>query len=84
MSYQLSIKKRASKVLANLPLGDYPKVRDAIRALAENPRPSGCKKLAAREGWRIRVGVYRVIYIINDQSQKVVILDLGHRRDIYR
>ena len=84
MSYDLTIKKRASKVLASLPNEDYRKIRDAIRELAENPRPKGCLKLTGREGWRIRIGVYRVVYTINDKDQKVTILDLGHRRDIYR
>ena len=47
-------------------------------------RPTGCLKLIGRDGWRIRVGVYRVIYQIDDQEKKIVILDFGHRRDIYR
>ncbi|BAU67091.1 hypothetical protein STA3757_45000 [Stanieria sp. NIES-3757] len=84
MNYSLTIKKRASKVLAKLPSEDYEKVRDAIRDLAQIPRPSGCLKLKGREGWRIRVGVYRVIYQINDPEQKIIILDIGHRKDIYR
>ena len=84
MSYDITIKKRTSKALANLTNEDYQKVRDAIRELAENPRPSGCLKLTGKEGWRIRIGVYRVVYEINDQDKKVIILDLGHRRDIYR
>lgn len=84
MKYNINIKKRASKVLENLPDGDYQKVRDAIRELGENPRPSGCLKLTGREGWRIRVGVYRVIYTINDSELKIVVIDVGHRRHIYR
>ncbi|TVQ44864.1 MAG: type II toxin-antitoxin system RelE/ParE family toxin [Gloeocapsa sp. DLM2.Bin57] len=84
MNYDITIKKAAAKALSVLPNEDYQKVRDAIRALAENPRPSGCLKLTGREGWRIRIGVYRVIYKINDQDKKVVVLALGHRRDIYR
>jgi mRNA interferase RelE/StbE len=84
MNYSLTIKKRASKALAKLPNEDYEQVRDAIRDLAKTPRPSGCLKLTGREGWRIRVGVYRVIYQINDPEQKITILDIGHRKDIYR
>ena len=84
MSYEITIKRRAVKALANLPNKDYQKVRDTIRELAENPRPQGCLKLTGREGWRIRVGVYRVIYGISDQQKKVIVLDIGHRRDIYR
>jgi mRNA interferase RelE/StbE len=84
MNYSISIKKRAAKALNNLPDGDYQRVRDAIRELAPNPRPSGCLELAGREGWRIRIGVYRVIYQISDREQKIIVLDIGHRRDIYR
>lgn len=84
MKYNINIKKRASKALEKLPDGDYQKVRDAIRRLAENPRPSGCKKLTGREGWRIRLGVYRVIYIIKDSQLKILVIDVGHRSHIYR
>jgi mRNA interferase RelE/StbE len=84
MNYDITIKKSAAKALANLPSEDYQKVRDAIRGLATNPRPQGCLKLTGREGWRIRIGVYRVIYTINDSDKNIVVLDLGHRRDIYR
>jgi mRNA interferase RelE/StbE len=65
MSYTITIKKRASKALENLSQDGYQKVRDGIRALAENPRPPGCLKLTGREGWRIRIGVYRIIYGID-------------------
>jgi mRNA interferase RelE/StbE len=84
MNYTITIKKAASKALANLPKNDYQRVRNLIGGLAENPRPTGCLKLIGRDGWRIRVGVYRVIYQIDDQEKKIVILDFGHRRDIYR
>ena len=84
MSYKITIRRRAAKTLANLPNKDYQKVRNTIRELAENPRPQGCLKLTGRDGWRIRVGVYRVIYGINDEGKKVIVLDIGHRRDVYR
>ncbi|TRU24149.1 MAG: type II toxin-antitoxin system RelE/ParE family toxin [Microcystis aeruginosa Ma_SC_T_19800800_S464] len=84
MNYTIAIKKQASKALANLPQDSYQKVRDGIRALADNPRPAGCLKLTGREGWPIRIGVYRVIYGIDDSAKKVIILDIGHRKDIYR
>ena len=53
-------------------------------ALAENPRPSGVVKLSGREGWRIRIGDYRVIFMIDDAKKEVVIYAIGHRREIYR
>ncbi|MGA0557011.1 type II toxin-antitoxin system RelE family toxin [Larkinella sp. VNQ87] len=56
---------------------------EAIKALADNPRPFGCKKLKGRKGYRIRVGDYRVVYEINDGILVVLIIDVGHRREIY-
>ena len=84
MSYSLSILRRAQKELAQLPADAYRRVRDAIRELSEQPRPPGSRKLTARDGWRIRVGDYRVIYEIDDSHRQVTILDIGNRRDVYR
>ena len=84
MSYAVSILRRAQRELAQLPAEDYERVRDSIQALSENPRPPGCLKLTGREGWRIRVGRYRVIYEIDDRRQVVIVLHIGPRRDIYR
>lgn len=83
MTYQLSILRRAQKALAELPTGDYERVRDAIAGLAGNPRPTGCKKLVGRNGWRLRQGDYRIIYEVDDARHQIVILDVGHRRDVY-
>lgn len=71
MSYTVQILRRAQKELAGLPPLVYPRVRDAIRDLANIPRPAGCKKLTGRSGWRIRVGNYRVIYEIDDNAQTI-------------
>lgn len=84
MSYRVSILRRAQKELGNLPSGAFERVRDALRALADDPRPPGCKKLQGREGWRIRVGDYRVLYKIDDLQQAVEVVHIGHRRDVYR
>ncbi|HLY62813.1 MAG TPA: type II toxin-antitoxin system RelE/ParE family toxin [Terriglobia bacterium] len=75
---------RAQKELAELPTRPFGRVCDAIRALAESPRPSGCLKLSGREGWRFRVGDYRVVYEINDQEKSLTVLHVGHRSDVYR
>jgi len=83
MSYEVLILRRAQKELADLPKTDYKRVRDAVAALAENPRPAGCKKLVGREGWRIRSGDYRAIYEIDDAQHKITVLHIGHRRDVY-
>lgn len=84
MSYRIEILRRAAKVLGASPPAEYVRVRDAIRALADDPRPAGCKKLTGRDGWRLRVGRYRVVYEIQDTVRVLTVLDVGHRRDIYR
>jgi len=83
MSYRVFILRRAQKELASLPKEDYARARDAIHAFAEEPRPKGCAKLTAREGWRIRIGRYRIIYEIDDKAKGVTVLHVGHRRDVY-
>ena len=82
--YELQILRRAQRSLARLPEREYERVRDAIRTLADEPRPPGCRKLTGRDGWRIRIGQYRVIYEIDDAARIVTVLDIGHRRDVYR
>lgn len=84
MSYKLYILRRAQKELSDLPDESYKRIRDSIKHLASEPRPHGSSKLTGREGWRIRVGDYRVIYEINDVDLEVTILHVGHRRDVYR
>jgi mRNA interferase RelE/StbE len=56
----------------------------ALEELAGDPRPPGIKKLKGREGWRLRIGDYRVIYEIDDTQKIIIVLHVGHRRDIYR
>ena len=84
MTSTVSILRRAQKELQRLPQEDYARVREAMRALAHNPRPAGCLALTGRAGWRMRVGDYRVIYEIDDAQHTVTILHVGHRRDVYR
>jgi mRNA interferase RelE/StbE len=84
MRYEVLILRGAQKELAQLPGEAYDRVRDAIRALSQNPRPAGSVKLTGRDGWRIRVGDYRVIYEVDDQEGAVTVLHVGHRRDVYR
>ena len=60
------------------------RVLSAIGGLAEIPRPAGCRKLQGRPGFRIRIGDYRVVYDIHDNVVTVEIIEVGHRKDIYR
>jgi mRNA interferase RelE/StbE len=84
MSYRVLILRRAQKELGALPENVFERLVRAIRELAEMQRPPGSRKLSGREGWRIRVGDYRVIYEIDDAARSVTILHVGHRKDVYR
>lgn len=84
MSYSILILPRAQRELSSLPQVTYEKIKLAIGHLGEIPRPQGCAKLRGRDGWRIRVGDYRVIYKLEDEERRVIILQIGHRRDVYR
>ena len=84
MRYKVSILRGAQKELANLRMEAYEQVKNAILSLAEEPRPIGCKKLTARQGWRIRASDYRILYEINDAQRTILVMHIGHRRDVYR
>jgi mRNA interferase RelE/StbE len=83
MPYQLTIKPRAIKALEKINDPAYSNIKDAILQLADNPRPHGYKKLKGRDGYRIRVGDYRVLYNIFDNILSVDVVNLGHRKEIY-
>jgi mRNA interferase RelE/StbE len=84
VTYRIEIAPAARKGLRALPRADLVRVDAAIQALAAEPRPHGCVKLTNQPAWRIRIGTYRVIYEIHDGALVVVVVDVGHRRDIYR
>ncbi len=84
MNYELLIEKAAQRALQRVPQPDRDRVIEAIRTLSDEPRPPGAKKLKGREAWRIRIGDYRVIYEINDGRRQLLVVTIGHRRDIYR
>jgi mRNA interferase RelE/StbE len=83
MFYNITLKKRAIKALEKINEPYYSAIKEAIYSLAHNPRPVGCKKLKGRNGFRIRVADYRIIYDIFDDILLVDVIDLGHRKDIY-
>jgi mRNA interferase RelE/StbE len=84
LSYEVAFKKSAGKALDDVPPYDRERILEAITGLRTNPRPSGCKKLSGREGWRIRSQNYRVIYDIDDAAKRILIQVIGHRRDVNR
>ncbi len=82
--FSVEIYRSAQKQLARIERLAAQRIVDAIRGLASNPRPANVKKLVGRPAWRIRVGDYRVIYEIHDQRLVVLVIDVGHRREVYR
>ncbi len=83
--YEILIKPSARKELEAIGLKkDRQRIVEAILSLAESPRPMGCRKLSGKDKYRIRCGVYRVVYSIQDVVLVVTIMKVGHRRDVYR
>jgi mRNA interferase RelE/StbE len=83
MAYFLNFNKQAFKELEKINEPNYSRIKQAIYGLADNPRPQGYKKFRGIEGYRIRVGDYRIIYDIFDDVLVVEIITLGNRKDIY-
>ena len=85
MHYRIELKPSAARQLEKLPKAVQIKIGPRIDALSENPRPHGVEKLAGAEDYfRIRVGDYRVIYQVQDRWLLILVVRLGHRREIYR
>lgn len=83
--YRVEFTRSARKAFAGLPVSVQQRLDPHILALAKNPRPSGVAKLAGEEdAWRIRVGDYRIVYEIHDDVLLVLVVRVGHRREIYR
>jgi mRNA interferase RelE/StbE len=83
-SYELVFRKSVAKDLRHLPNEDVARILERIRALAENPRPPGCERLSGLERYRIRQGVYRIVYEVQDRRLLVLVVKVAHRRDVYR
>ena len=83
--YRVLLERGVGKDLSRLSSEIHGRVIASIRALANNPRPPGCRKLAGtKNDWRVRVGDYRVVYEIADQHRVVRINRVRHRREVYR
>ncbi len=83
--YRIEFASRAQRMLRNLSADVQHRLDPAIQALRHDPRPPGCIKLSGEEFlWRIRVGNYRIVYQIQDNELLVLVVKVGHRREIYR
>jgi len=82
--YLIVVARSAQKDLDSLPSEVSSRISSKIEALASVPRPDGCRKLKGEQNsWRIRVGDYRVIYIVDDNTRTIDISKVRHRREVY-
>jgi mRNA interferase RelE/StbE len=82
--YTIYLSKKAEKNLNQLPERTAETIFAAISELENNPRPVGYKKLKGRDGYRIRCGNYRIIYEIFESTLVIDVINLGHRKNIYK
>lgn len=84
-SYRVLIKPSAKKELVAVSTKkDRQRLVSRIQRLADEPRPPGCQKLSGHDRYRVRQGQYRIVYEIRDNELIVVVIKVGHRRDVYR
>jgi len=84
VSYRIELRPAAVRALRKVERQDRDRIRGAIALLAEDPRPPGARALKGRPGLRVKVGDYRIITTVQDDVLLVVVVALGHRRDVYR
>ena len=84
MPYTVKLKRSAEKELDNLPTRIHNKVINLLLSLKENPFPRNSKKLRGHEGYRIRVGDYRILYLIDESDKNIEIISVAHRKEVYR
>ncbi|MGH3425480.1 MAG: type II toxin-antitoxin system RelE family toxin [Nocardioidaceae bacterium] len=81
--YRIELRPAAARALRKLDPQVARRVQGAIALLAQDPRPPGARALQGRPGLRVRVGDYRILYTVDDGVLTVVVVQLGHRRDVY-
>ncbi len=84
MTYRIDVRPAAIKALRDIHPRDVPRIRGALAMLATEPRPPAARPLRGRDAWRLRIGDYRIIYTIDDDVLVIVVVTIGHRRDVYR
>ena len=84
MSFDVRLSKIAERNLAKIPKRDGERIRTALRILEYDPYPPAARKLVNVEAWRVRIGNYRIIYDVREQELLVLVITIGHRKDVYR
>ena len=81
--FRVTFKKSVAKDLRSIPNADVKRILKKIDALCQNPRAEGCVKLSAQERYRVRQGLYRIIYEIRDEQLVIHVVKIGHRSGVY-
>jgi mRNA interferase RelE/StbE len=82
--YKIELRRKAQRSLDKLRKDDFEAIIGDIEKLADSPRPRGVEKIKSAGLWRIRQGDYRIVYSIDDNQYLVIVVSIGHRKDIYR
>ncbi len=82
--YKIFFKKSVEKDLVSIPKKDLGKILQCIKDLAEDPRPHNCEKLTGQDRYRVRQGIYRIIYSVHDTELTIWVVKVSHRKDVYR
>ena len=82
--FNIVFRKSVAKDLKAIPKEDQVRILQRIALLAEDPRPPACKRLSGQQRYRIRQGIYRVLYEIEDKQLIVTVVKVGNRRDVYK
>ncbi|MCX6641553.1 MAG: type II toxin-antitoxin system RelE/ParE family toxin [bacterium] len=83
--YEVLVEHSAERDLKRLPKSVFARIIPHLSELRQNPRPPNCRKITGSEAsWRVRVGDYRIIYEVDDELKKVMVMRIKHRREVYR
>ena len=83
--YEVLLERKAERDLKRLPKEVFDRLIPHLKALSENPKPSGCRKISgSKSGWRIRIGDYRVVDEVSEEEDAVKVMRIRHRKDVYR
>ncbi|WP_018938803.1 MULTISPECIES: type II toxin-antitoxin system RelE/ParE family toxin [unclassified Thioalkalivibrio] len=83
-SFEVVVRQSVAKDLRRIPDKDVRRILERIASLADDPRPPGSEKLSAQERYRVRQGVYRILYEIKDDQLIITVVKIGHGREVYR
>ncbi|MBW4079136.1 MAG: type II toxin-antitoxin system RelE/ParE family toxin [Acidobacteria bacterium] len=83
-NYEIEFRPAALRELRKIDRSTQPRIQGAIALLAQDPRPPASRQLRGRDGYRLRVGDYRIVYTIDDGVLLIVVVTIGHRREVYQ